>query len=260
MSELLQRRSTDSPRLRAAVRRPIAALPERFAPWHTWRLATHTALAGILLLVSAPVLLVVAGLIKLTSPGPVLYSQTRLGLRGRRFRIYKFRTMWHDCERVSGPCWSGPGDPRVTPVGRFLRWSHLDELPQLWNVLRGEMNLVGPRPERPEFLPQLEQALPHYRRRLAVRPGITGLAQVQLPPDTDINSVRRKLAYDLYYVQHAGLLLDLRLLVCTALAALGIPFSRLQMALGIPGAAAVERHIAIRRPHASFLARLEAVT
>ena len=108
--------------------------------------------------------------------------------------------MYQDSERHSGATWCLPGDPRVTPVGRVLRFTHLDELPQLINVLLGEMSLVGPRPERPEFLPKLERALPDYRRRLAVRPGVTGLAQVQQPPDTDLLSVRRKLNYDLYYV------------------------------------------------------------
>ena len=105
----------------------------------------------------------------------------RLGKNGRPFRLHKIRTMRHDCEKATGPRWAVPGDPRITPLGRFLRQTHLDELPQLWNVLRGEMSLVGPRPERPEFVPDLEQAIPHYRDRLLVRPGVTGLAQVQLP-------------------------------------------------------------------------------
>ena len=105
-------------------------------------------------------------------------------MEGKVFTIYKIRTMYQDSERHSGPTWCVPGDPRVTPVGRFLRWSHVDELPQLINVLMGEMSLVGPRPERPEFLAQLERALPDYRQRLTVRPGVTGLAQVQQPPDT----------------------------------------------------------------------------
>src|SRR5439155_12868491 len=115
-------------------------------------------------------------LVKLTSRGPALYTQTRLGRNGRPFTIYKLRTMQHRCESLTGARWSTPGDPRITPVGRFLRKTHLDELPQLWNVLRGDMALVGPRPERPEFVPQLEQAVPHYRDRLLVRPGVSGLA------------------------------------------------------------------------------------
>src|SRR5207237_8024520 len=130
--------------------------------------------------------------------------------------------------------WSTCGDNRITAFGRLLRRSHLDELPQLWNVLRGDMSLIGPRPERPEFVPQLERALPHYRARLNVRPGVTGLAQVQLPPDTDIESVRRKLAHDLYYIRHLSPWLDVRLLACTVFYAMGIPFRMLSRALRVP--------------------------
>jgi lipopolysaccharide/colanic/teichoic acid biosynthesis glycosyltransferase len=181
--------------------------------------------AAALLLLASPVLLLCALLVKLTSRGPAFYSQIRLGRRGRPFRIYKLRTMTHDCEKVGGARWSTPGDPRVTPVGRFLRRTHLDELPQLWNVLKGDMSLVGPRPERPEFLPGLERVIPRYRERLAVKPGVTGLAQVQLPADTDIASVRRKLAYDLHYLRTFGLWLDLRLVLCTGLHMLGVPYA-----------------------------------
>src|SRR5207249_2271789 len=158
-----------------------------------------------------------AVLVKLTSPGPILYSQTRLGRHGRSYTIYKIRSMSHNCEKQSGPRWSTAGDSRVTPIGRLLRRTHVDELPQLWNVLRGEMSLIGPRPERPEFVPQLERALPQYRQRLLVRPGVTGLAQVQLPPDSDLASVRRKLAYDLYYVHGCNFCLDVQLLLATVL-------------------------------------------
>ena len=149
--------------------------------------------------------------------------------------------MIHNCESLTGPRWSMPGDPRVTCIGAFLRASHLDELPQLLNVLRGEMSLIGPRPERPEFVPELERELPGYWQRLTVRPGVTGLAQVQLPPDTDLNSVRRKLAHDLYYIRHLSPWLDLRLLLCTAVYALGLPFGIAGRLLGIPDGAAVEQ-------------------
>jgi lipopolysaccharide/colanic/teichoic acid biosynthesis glycosyltransferase len=179
--------------------------------------------ALVLLAFTAPLILIAGLLVKLTSRGPIFYTQTRLGRHGRPFTIYKIRTMVHDCESLTGPRWAIPGDPRVIRVGHFLRRSHIDELPQLLNVLRGEMGLVGPRPERPEFLADLERALPRYRSRLAVRPGVTGLAQVQLDPDTDLHSVRRKLAYDLYYVAHVGLWMDLRILVCTALKVIGDP-------------------------------------
>jgi lipopolysaccharide/colanic/teichoic acid biosynthesis glycosyltransferase len=195
-----------------------------------------------LVLLTSPIALLCAFLVKLTSPGPALYCQTRLGRRARRFTIYKLRTMRHNCEKDSGPCWSVAGDPRVTRLGRFLRRTHLDELPQLLNVLRGDMSLVGPRPERPEFLPQLQDALPHYRARLLVRPGVTGLAQVQLPPDTDLASVRRKLAYDLYYIRHRGAWLDLRILLATGFHLLGVPYRVLGKILFLPGAAVIEQH------------------
>ena len=179
-------------------------------------------------------------LIKLTSRGPAFYTQTRVGQEGRLFKIYKLRTMVHECEALTGARWSLPGDPRVTAVGRLLRVSHLDELPQLLNVLRGEMSLIGPRPERPEFVPELERALPGYWQRLTVRPGVTGLAQVQLPPDSDVTSVRRKLAHDLYYIERLGPGLDLRILFCTALYAVGVPFDRLARLAGTPGREAIE--------------------
>lgn len=177
----------------------------------------------IFLLLIAPVMLLAALLVKLTSSGPAFYSQTRIGKNGKPFTILKLRTMYHNCESTSGPRWSTPGDSRITPLGRLLRRAHIDEFPQLWNVVRGDMALVGPRPERPEFIPSLTKALPHYPGRLLVRPGMTGLAQVQLPADSDLESVRRKLAYDLYYVRHVGLWLDLRILAGTLCYLLRMP-------------------------------------
>jgi lipopolysaccharide/colanic/teichoic acid biosynthesis glycosyltransferase len=194
----------------------------------------------VLLVLTAPLVLVSMALIKLTSRGPVLYTQTRVGRGARPFTIYKLRTMVHRCENLTGARWAVPGDPRITPVGRLLRRTHLDELPQLWNVLRGDMSLIGPRPERPEFVPRLEQAIPHYRERLQVRPGVTGLAQVQLPPDTDLESVRVKLAYDLYYAEHLGLWLDCRIALATALKMLGLPFRLLRTLFWLPARAAIE--------------------
>jgi lipopolysaccharide/colanic/teichoic acid biosynthesis glycosyltransferase len=194
-----------------------------------------SAMALVLLVLAAPVMFAVMLLVRLTSRGPAIYSQQRLGKGGRVFTIYKIRTMYQDSERHSGAIWSVPGDPRITPVGRILRFTHLDELPQLFNVLLGDMSLVGPRPERPEFLPKLERTLPAYRRRLAVRPGVTGLAQVQLPPDTDLASVRRKLDYDLFYVERMNSWLDVRILVATALKCVGVPFAAIGLLLGLPG-------------------------
>ena len=169
-----------------------------------------------LLILTLPLMLIAMLLVKLTSRGPAVYSQVRLGRAGIPFVIYKIRTMRQDAESMTGASWSKPGDSRITPVGRWLRKTHLDELPQLWNVLMGSMSMVGPRPERPEFFPQLEHAMPRYRDRLRVLPGVTGLAQVQLPPDMDLDSVRLKLAYDLEYVRRVGLWLDLRICWATA--------------------------------------------
>jgi lipopolysaccharide/colanic/teichoic acid biosynthesis glycosyltransferase len=201
---------------------------------HTPLKAIGDFVAAILLLIpSLPLMALSMALVKLTSRGPALYSQTRLGRDGRPFKIYKIRSMVVDSE-AAGPRWSTEGDPRVTPIGRFLRRSHLDELPQLWNILKGEMSLVGPRPERPEFVQQLELAMPRYRQRLTVRPGVTGLAQVQLPPDTDLSSVRRKLECDLRYIGIMGPWLDLRIIACTAFGLLGIPHSISRKVLRIP--------------------------
>jgi lipopolysaccharide/colanic/teichoic acid biosynthesis glycosyltransferase len=204
------------PALRPADERPRAAksAPADVGPDRIAR-AADLLLAALLLLATWPILLVAVVLVRATSRGPVFYSQTRLGRGGKPFQIYKIRTMHHDCERNSGPAWSTSSDPRVFPVGRLLRRTHIDELPQLWNILRGDMSLVGPRPERPEFVPQLERVLPCYRRRLSVLPGLTGLAQVHLPPDSDLESVRRKLAYDLYFVRRRSLWLDVRILAAT---------------------------------------------
>lgn len=191
-------------------------------------------LALVILPVAAPVMLLSVFLVRLNSRGPLIYIQRRLGLAGKIFSIYKIRTMYQDSEHRCGPIWSVPGDPRVTPVGRVLRWSHIDELPQLINVLKGEMSLVGPRPERPEFLDQLERALPQYRQRLTVRPGLTGLAQVQQDPDSDLSSVRRKLKYDLCYLERMSLWLDLRLILGTVLKCLGVPFGVIGRVLQLP--------------------------
>jgi lipopolysaccharide/colanic/teichoic acid biosynthesis glycosyltransferase len=195
---------------------------------------TDFVLAALLLVPALPLIMLAALAVKLTSKGPAVYVQTRLGRHGRPFRLYKLRSMRHDCERLTGAVWAKQGDARITPVGHFLRASHFDELPQLFNVLRGEMSLVGPRPERPEIVPALAAAVPRYSERLQVRPGVTGLAQVQAPADTDIQSVRRKLSYDLYYIRRQGLWLDLRLIVCTAIKCLGAGYQTRRRLFALP--------------------------
>lgn len=173
--------------------------------------------AVVLLVLLSPFMVLAALAVALTSRGPIFYRQERLGQNHVPFKVWKFRTMIDNAEAVTGPVWSLEGDPRITPVGALLRKTHIDEFPQLFNVLRGEMSLVGPRPERPMITDELTEKIPAYRLRLSTRPGITGFAQVRLPADVEIDGTRRKLAYDLYYIQHMGLILDLKIILRTAL-------------------------------------------
>jgi len=207
---------------------------------------TDILVSASLLVILSPLLLLVAIMVKLTSPGPIIFKQTRVGLNLRRrqqdrrqlnllrvfnrrnpppdrrgrfqygklFVLYKFRTMRTDAERA-GPQFAVQNDPRVTPIGRFMRRTRLDELPQLWNVLRGEMSLVGPRPERPEFIEKLSAEIPDYLQRLGLKPGLTGVAQVVNGYDNDIEGFRRKVALDLLYLQNCCFTNDLRILLRT---------------------------------------------
>jgi exopolysaccharide biosynthesis polyprenyl glycosylphosphotransferase len=168
----------------------------------------------VLLALTLPLLVMVACLIKLESPGPVLYRQHRVGLHGSVFTLLKLRSMRADAE-AAGPCWAAECDPRVTRVGAIIRSCRIDELPQLLNVLRGDMSLVGPRPERPYFTEQLARLIPRYDERTHVRPGITGWAQVRCPYGASVEDARTKLAYDLHYLAHRSLLFDLRILAET---------------------------------------------
>ena len=177
--------------------------------------AIDLVLAALGLAAGGPVILLLGALVRLTSKGPAFYTQKRAGLGGKPFSILKLRTMYCDAE-AEGPRWSAPDDPRVTPVGRLLRRAHLDELPQLWNVVRGDMSLVGPRPERPHFVRRLGALVPLYSARLAVKPGITGLAQLRYRSERTIEDAQAKLAYDLEYIKRRSLLLDLRILATTA--------------------------------------------
>ncbi len=188
---------------------------------------------GALLVIASPVILLLVLLVRCTSRGPALYRQTRTGRNGREFVMYKIRTMYVDAESVGGPRWAVPGDSRITPVGRILRLLHLDELPQLINVMHGEMDLVGPRPERPQFVAWLSSEIPNYSLRCRVLPGVTGLAQINLPPDETLDCVRRKLELDCQYIDSAGLGLDVRILLCTLLRMLGIRHGRAVRWLGL---------------------------
>jgi exopolysaccharide biosynthesis polyprenyl glycosylphosphotransferase len=170
--------------------------------------------ASVGLLLVAPLLPVLALLVRLT-PGPVIYRQTRVGEGGRHFTIFKFRTMRADAEEDGGACFAQVGDERATRVGRLLRQMHLDELPQLWNVIRGEMSIVGPRPERPEFVDLLEQTVPFWTRRLLVKPGITGWAQLRCGYACDASSAAEKLSYDLWYLRNRNVVVDLAICVKT---------------------------------------------
>jgi exopolysaccharide biosynthesis polyprenyl glycosylphosphotransferase len=167
------------------------------------------------LLITVPISLITAALIKIDSHGSVFYKQRRSGLDGVEYTLLKFRTMKQDAEAGSGAVWSRKYDTRVTRVGRFLRKWRIDEIPQLVNVLRGEMSLVGPRPERPEFVETLSKALAFYKERLLVPPGVTGWAQVKYPYAASIEAARRKLQYDLYYIKHMSFFLDVLILLRT---------------------------------------------
>jgi exopolysaccharide biosynthesis polyprenyl glycosylphosphotransferase len=171
-------------------------------------------LSLLLLILTIPLLLTAALLIKASSPGPVIYRQERLGLNNVRFTILKLRSMRMNAE-PTGPQWAGIHDPRVTCIGHWLRATHIDELPQFFNVLVGTMSIIGPRPERPHFVEQLSAAVPRYNERALIKPGITGWAQVNYPYGASIHDASRKLLFDLHYVEHQSLFLDIRILLAT---------------------------------------------
>ncbi|MFP4013909.1 MAG: sugar transferase, partial [Chitinispirillaceae bacterium] len=183
------------------------------------RLMDIVVSAGILVL-GAPVWLAVAAAIRWTSAGPAIYKQERVGRNGKTYVMYKFRSMYQDAEKRSGPQWASENDPRITPVGRFIRKTRLDEIPQFINVLKGEMSLVGPRPERPFFVEQLKQEIPWYVRRIKMKPGITGWAQVKHKYDASIEDVKQKVLYDLYYFENMSLSLDIKIMLRTFLVVL----------------------------------------
>jgi lipopolysaccharide/colanic/teichoic acid biosynthesis glycosyltransferase len=210
---------THAPRLRLGPSGPPAA---PLSAGERAKAAADFALAALMLVPALPLLVACVVLVRLTSRGPAIYTQARVGRGGAVFTLYKVRTMYHDCERLTGPMWCKPGDSRITPVGRVLRKLHLDELPQLFNVLKGEMSLVGPRPERPEIVARLREQVVGYDRRHAVKPGITGFAQIHLPPDSCVRSVRNKLVYDLFYVRSRSWRMELFVLFATGLKMFGL--------------------------------------
>jgi sugar transferase (PEP-CTERM system associated) len=180
-----------------------------------YQIAMNFVVAVIGIVVSSPIMLITALAVKLTSPGPMLYRQVRVGFNGALFTVYKFRSMRADAEAGTGAVWASKEDPRVTPVGRIIRKIRFDELPQLFNVLRGEMSIVGPRPERPEFVKTLTEKIPYYRQRHCVLPGITGWAQINYKYGDTLEDTVTKLEYDLYYLKNMTLSLDLYIIFHT---------------------------------------------
>lgn len=172
------------------------------------------SVAVCLLCLTLPIIIIVAILIKLDSEGPIFYSQVRTGLNGKRFRVHKFRSMYQNAEQM-GVQWAAEKDPRITRVGSFLRMTRIDELPQIWNVLKGDMSLIGPRPERPEFDLELRKEIPYYDVRYLVKPGITGWAQVSYPYGASVEDAYQKVAYDLYYIKNYSLFLDMAIALKT---------------------------------------------
>jgi exopolysaccharide biosynthesis polyprenyl glycosylphosphotransferase len=177
--------------------------------------AVDLVIAIICLTALLPFYILIALAVWLESGSPVLFTQERAGLRGRPFVMFKFRTMVANAEQDTGPVWAGTNDARVTRVGTLLRRTHLDELPQFWNVLRGEMSVVGPRPERPCFLAKLDKEIPGFSSRCNVKPGITGLAQVRNGYTQSTRAARRKFRYDLHYIRNYCFLLDLKIMART---------------------------------------------
>jgi len=174
----------------------------------------------IALIILSPLMLLTAAMIKATSRGPVFFTQTRVGQDGKLFEIYKFRTMKVDAEKTTGPVWATKNDNRLIPAGKFIRKSRLDEIPQFINVIKGDMSIIGPRPERPVFVEKFKREISDYSKRLGVKPGITGLAQVWHHYDETIGDVRKKIKYDILYIKKMCLLTDLRILARTVLVVL----------------------------------------
>ena len=203
------------------------------SPYYRWKHAPERVVAALLLIPAIPIMLIAMLGICISSPGWPLFCQIRVGKNGRYFRIYKLRTMRPNAEADTGPVFATKNDKRKTLVGKILRKLHIDELPQLFNVLSGHMSLIGPRPERPEFVAVLAKGIPHYANRLLVLPGITGLAAINLPPDDGLESARRKQELDELYIRTASFWLDVRMLLCTSLRMFGLSGERTVRLTGV---------------------------
>jgi exopolysaccharide biosynthesis polyprenyl glycosylphosphotransferase len=194
----------------------IDIMPELMPEWEKkLKRLMDIVISFLILVINLPIIIITAFAIKLDSAGPVFFIQDRSGMNGRTFRIIKFRSMYQDAEKQTGPVWSSKDDPRVTKAGSFIRKVRIDELPQMLNVLKGEMSIVGPRPERPFFVEKLSEEIPYYKRRLKVRPGITGWAQVKHKYDESVEDVKIKLRYDLFYIENMSLRMDLKIIMRT---------------------------------------------
>ncbi|MBW7889081.1 MAG: undecaprenyl-phosphate glucose phosphotransferase [Bacteroidetes bacterium] len=194
----------------------IEIMPHIMQPWEESAKRVMDIVISILILITtAPLWFIIGIAIKINSPGPLVYSQERVGKDGKVFRMHKFRSMKQDAESKTGPVWATENDPRITSVGWFLRKTRLDEIPQFFDVLRGDMSLVGPRPERPAFVEKLAKEVPLYKRRLIVKPGITGWAQIKQGYDTSIEDVKSKVRYDIFYIENMSFRMDLKILIMT---------------------------------------------
>ncbi|ARA91744.1 exopolysaccharide biosynthesis polyprenyl glycosylphosphotransferase [Rhodothermaceae bacterium RA] len=199
----------------------IEVMPEPMPAWEeSAKRLIDLSVSLLVLVLGLPLWVTLGVLVRLTSPGPAIYRQVRVGRHGRPFTMYKFRTMHQNAEAETGPVWAREDDPRYTPLGRWLRRTRLDEIPQFWNVLKGDMSLVGPRPERPYFVEKLAREIPLYNRRHRVKPGITGWAQVKWKYDESLEDVRQKVKFDLFYIENMSLRMDFKILFRTVVTAL----------------------------------------
>ncbi|MFC1692261.1 sugar transferase [Candidatus Latescibacterota bacterium] len=200
----------------------IRILAEPMPPWEkNVKRMIDIMVSFTILVLFSPLLLLIFFAIKIDSKGQALYIQERVGYRGRKFKLWKFRSMVADAEKHSGPVWAGKNDMRITRIGKLLRKTRLDELPQIYNIFKGDMSLVGPRPEREFFVEQLKKKIPYYPLRLKVKPGLTGWAQIKHNYDRSLDDVREKLKYDLYYIENVSLRMDFKIIIATIFVVLG---------------------------------------